>query len=256
MNEQLTQIYGYLHGMWRYRWSALVIAWLVALAGWLAVLAMPDQYKVTTEVYIDTTSVMKPLLQGLALETDSEDELLIMTRVLLSRENMLAVIRDADLDLEINTPEEKEDLIDSLRRDIIITGGESKKHDKSKNLYELSYSSPDPEKAYRIVSKLLNTMIEDTLKSTRTDTVTAQKFLDAQIREYEKRLSQAEQRLADFKRKNMGFMPDEKGSYYARLQAAESAVEATESDLRLARQRYHELNKQLLGEQPLIGVEG
>ncbi len=63
MSEQLTQIYGYLHGMWRYRWSALVIAWIVALLGWPLVFSLPDQFSAKAVVYIDTTSVLKPLLK-------------------------------------------------------------------------------------------------------------------------------------------------------------------------------------------------
>ena len=88
MNEQLTQIYGYLHGMWRYRWSALVIAWIVAIIGWPLVFSLPDQFSAKAVVYIDTSSALKPLLKGLAPETDTRDELQVMTRVLLSRETL------------------------------------------------------------------------------------------------------------------------------------------------------------------------
>jgi len=86
MNEQITQIYGYLHGMWRYRWSALIIAWAVAIIGWPLVFSLPNQFKAKTVVFIDTSSALRPLLKGLAPDADTSDELLIMSRVLLSRE--------------------------------------------------------------------------------------------------------------------------------------------------------------------------
>ena len=31
IHEQINVIYGYLHGLWRYRWSALFISWIVAI---------------------------------------------------------------------------------------------------------------------------------------------------------------------------------------------------------------------------------
>ena len=127
MNEQITQIYGYLHAMWRYRWSALLVAWVVALVGWLFVYSLPNQYSAKAVVYIDTTSIMKPLLQGLALDTDSQDELNIMTRVLLSRENLLSVIRETDMDLGVDTPAARERLAEDLAGTIAITGGSSGK---------------------------------------------------------------------------------------------------------------------------------
>lgn len=253
MNEQLTQIYGYLYGMWRYRWSALVIAWLVAILGWPIVFSLPDQFSAKTVVYVDTSSVLKPLLKGLALETDSHDELGVMSRVLLSQENLLSVARDADMDLEVDSQQERENMIAGLANSIVIKGGDSgKKRGRNNNMYEISYQSTSADRAYKVVSKLLNTMIENTLNSTRTDTLAAQKFLDTQIVEYEQRLSVAELQLAEFKKANVGLMPDEKGGYYMRLQRAQDAQDSTVSQLLLAERRYTELERQISGESPVL----
>jgi uncharacterized protein involved in exopolysaccharide biosynthesis len=46
MDEMLAQILAYVRGMWRYRWVALVVAWAVAVAGWVYVIQMPDVYRV------------------------------------------------------------------------------------------------------------------------------------------------------------------------------------------------------------------
>ncbi|MCK4705526.1 MAG: hypothetical protein KAT90_08610, partial [Gammaproteobacteria bacterium] len=245
MNEQLTEIYSYLHGMWRYRWAALLVAWFVALAGWIFVIAMPNQYSAKAVIYIDTSSVMKPLLKGLAPETDSYDEIKVMSRVLLSRDNLLTVIRETDMDLKINSPQEKEKLLEELADAIVLTGGGSqRRRDAKGNIYEINYQTTSAKGAYLVVSQLLNTMIEGTLNSTRTDTITVQKFLDEQIAGHEQRLTLAEQQLADFKKANIGYMPDEKGGYYMRLQRAQDAVESTGSALRLAERRHLELSKQ------------
>ena len=253
MNEQLAQIYSYLHGMWRYRWTALVIAWAVALAGWMFVAALPSQFKAEAVVYIDTSSVMKPLLKGLAPETDSYDEIKVMSRVLLSRDNLLLVIRETDMDLKVDSPEAREALVKDLASAIVLKGGGTgKKWEPRSNIYEISYQGTSAKRAYQVVSNLLNTMIEGTLNSTRTDTVTVQKFLDKQIMEHEERLTVAEQQLAEFKKANIGYMPDEKGGYYMRLQRAQDLVQNTRSALQLAERRYAELTKQLRDEKPLL----
>lgn len=257
MNEQLTQIYGYLHGMWCYRWSALVITWIVAIIGWPLVFSIPDHFSARAVVYIDTTSVLKPFLKGLAPETDSNDELQVMERVLLSRDNLMAVVRETDMDLEAVTAKDREDLVARLANTISIKGGGSGKQRGSRNnVYEISYQSDSANRAYQVVSNLLNTMIEDTLNSTRTDTASAQKFLDSQIAVYEERLTMAEQKLAEFKKENVGFMPDERGGFYARLQRAQDSVEETASALRLAERRYSELSRQLKGESQVLSSEG
>ena len=253
MHDQLTLIYGYLYGMWRYRWSALLIAWAVALIGWPAVFALPDEFKSKAVIYIDTQSVMKPLLKGLAVETDATDELQIISRVLLSRENLRTVIRDTDMDLEVHDDASRERLIDSLIRSIELKGGGG---GNRSDIYEISYTNSSAERVYQVVSNLLNTLIENTLSSNRTDTAMAQKFLDTQIKEYEQRLTTAEEKLAEFKRKNVGYMPDEKGGYYMRLQNELQELEVTKSAINLAERRHQELSKQLKGESPLLGNDG
>ena len=256
MNEQLTQIYGYLHGMWRYRWSALIIAWVVAIIGWPLVFSLPDQFKAKTVVFIDTSSALRPLLKGLAPDADSSDELLIMSRVLLSRENLLSVIREADMDLEVSSQQERENMVEALAAAITVKGGSSgKRQDAKSNIYEISYQSASADRAYKVVSNLLNTMIENTLNSTRTDTVAVQKFLDTQIADYEQRLSLAEQQLAEFKKANVGLMPDEKGGYYIRLQRAQEAQEEAISKLHLAQRRQTELKRQIRGESPILSSD-
>ena len=235
--------------MWRYRWSALVVAWIVALIGWGVVFSIPNQYSAKAVIYADTSSMLKPLLRGLTPDTDAEDELNVINRVLLSRENLLSVIRETDLDLKVNTQVERERLASSLANSIYV---KSKKGRGNNKIYEIGYNSTSATLVYQVVSNLLNTMIEDTLNSARTDTTAAQEFIDKQIAGYEQRLSVSEQKLAEFKKANVGYMPDEKGTYYTRLQNAQDNAAKTRSELNLAMQRYNELQKQLKGESLLL----
>jgi len=253
MQELLTQIYGHLHSMWRYRWSGLLIAWGIAMAGWLGVYLLPDQYKANAVVFIDTDSIMRPLLEGLAVETSDRGEVDFITRMLLSRENLLSVVRETDMNLKVNSPADQERLVKNLSRSIVLKNAASSNKRAPVNIFEISYSANSPQQVYQVVSSLLNTLVEDTLGSGRTDTQLAQKFLDQQIREYEERLVTAEQALADFKKKNVGSMPDEKGGYYMRLQRQAQDIETTRSALLLAQRRYSELKRQLDGETPMLG---
>jgi len=251
IHEQVNEIYAYLHGLWRYRWSALLISWLVAIVGWLGVYALPNEYSAKAAVHIDATSIMQPLLRGLSVDTNPEEEINVMTRVLLSRENLLSVLRETDMDLGANTQEERENLVMKLGKAIKLNNISARK--SRSRIYEISYSSNSAQQSYAVVSTLLNTLIENTLNAGRTDTVMAEEFLDEQIRDYEKRLAVSEARMAEFKKKNVGFMPDEKGGYFASLRRAQEEIDGTKSALRQAKQRYSELRKQLTGESPTLG---
>jgi len=119
-------------------------------------------------------------------------------------------------ELEPTIPFPVDDLVIDFANSIVLEERGRRDRRSSSNIYELSYQGHSAKLVYEVVSKLLNTLIETTMSSARTDTAAAQVFLDRQIAEDETRLIAAEQKLAAFKRANVGFMPDEEGGYYNR----------------------------------------
>ncbi len=247
MNDQLAQIYSYLHGIWQYRWQALVASWIVALLGWAVVYVLPNTYTSTAVMNIDTESMMQPLLKGLAIESEVEKGIDILSRRLLSKGNLEKVIIQTDLRSKATSEEAMDRLTEEIAGSLVFEsiGG------KGKAIYSLSLEGRSPDLVYQLVSRSLASLVESTLESARTDTAGAQEFLDGQITEYEKRLSLAEQKLAEFTRDNIGLMPDETGGYYSKLQREQEKLEVIGSDLRMAKQRLSEMTKQLKGELPV-----
>lgn len=252
MYELFTQVLTVVRGMWRYRWYALVLAWVICTLGWIIVLCLPDEYEAKARVYIDTQSVLKPLLRGLTVETDYEDKILMMTRALLSRPNLESVIRETDLGLRAKTDKDYEALLKHLQTTVRIEGVPQGR-ERVSNFYTISCSDANAAMAKRIVQALLNTLVEETLGSNRVDTENAQQFIEEQIKDYEQRLTQAEQRLADFKKEHVGLMPNQGKGYYERMQSVIDQLEAIESKIAVTEQRRDELLKQLRGEKQVIG---
>jgi len=248
MQEVLEQLMSYARGAWRFRWYVHLIAWPLCIGGWVLVYTLPDQYEASARVYLDTQSVLRPLLKGLAVETDSTKEVEIMTRTLLSRPNLEKVARMTDMDLEATTPEEMEELLDRLQHTISLQGS------ARENLYTITYVDKEPELAKQVVQSLLTIFVETSLGDTRKDTDIAQRFLDQQIEEYEARLFAAEEALKEFKRKNVGMMPREGQEYYQQMQEAIARLSEAQLELSEAVRRRDELRRQLRGEEPTFGM--
>jgi len=248
MKELFGQILIQVRGAWRFRWYALIACWSVALLGWAAVMLLPDVYESRTRVYVDSDSLLKPLLSGLAVNTDLGNSVTMMSRVLMGRPNLERVAHETGLDKRAPNSEGFERLVSDLALSIKLEGG------GSDNTYSLSYSDGDPRMAQRVVSTLLKTFVESTRGVKRADSDSAQKFLVDQVAEYERRLREAEERLAAFKQKNVGLLPGQTGDYYGDLQAQNAAVDDLRSKYRLATERGRELQKQLEGEEPTFGL--
>ncbi|MEF8794702.1 XrtA system polysaccharide chain length determinant [Thiohalorhabdus sp.] len=250
MQEVIQQVLSYLRGFWRYRWAAMGFAWLLALGAWAYVYQIPDQYRASARIHVDTESMLKPLLRGLAVDSDTQREVQLMTRTLLARPNLEKIARATDLDLQAENPEQMENLLDSLERRIQLEGS------GRTNLYRVSYTDTDPQQAKSVVQAVVTLFVEQSLGKSRQDTESAQEFLERKIKEYEARLERAEERLMAFKRKHAGEMPGEQGGYYNRLQSKKAQLEDARFKLETARQRMSELEKQLEGEQPVFGIMG
>jgi len=249
MQEILDQVLTELRGAWRYRWYAMLAAWTVALVGWAVVLTMSNIYRAQARVYVDSESLLKPLLSGLAVDSNVMSQVSLMSSALLSRPNLEKVARETGLDQRATDPARHEALINSLSANISLQGS----HD---NVFTIGYTDSDRFITQRVVQTLLNTFVEDTLGLKRSDSTSAQQFLEQQIAEYETRLRDAEARLADFKKKNVGSMPGATGDYYTRLQTSLVALEALRAKFRAASGRRDELQKQLEGEEPTFGLVG
>jgi len=223
----------------------LGISWAVCVIGWAVVSRLPDQYEASARVYVDTESVLAPMLRGLALQTDSaERRVLLMTRTLLSQPNMEKLLRMSDLDLQAKTPEQQEVLVEELRKKISLSSA------GRDNLYTISYGNRSPEMAKLVVKSLLTIFMESNLGEVRKEQDSASQFVEQQIQDYLRRMMEAEERMTRFKQANLGFLPGEGGGYYDNLRQMTDKLKSAELELKVEQDRVEVLRKQLSGETP------
>lgn len=237
MNQTYEQLIDWINAVWKRRWRALMVAWCVCIVGWAFVVSKPDIYTSQTRIFVDTASILKPLLKGLAVEQDVKTELEVIKQTLTTRANLEKVARMTDLDLLATTPGQMQRLLDGLRaRTTVKTDGRS--------LLSISYSDSDPIRARDVVQALSRVFIETNLGASREDIEEAQHFLDRQILQYERALGAAEARLAKFREEKLSVLPDQR-NYQFRIDEIRNDIEETSSTLQRARTRQAQLQQQL-----------
>jgi polysaccharide chain length determinant protein (PEP-CTERM system associated) len=245
MQELLAQVFSYVWGVWRHRWLALATAWVVAIAGWIWVWQMPEAYVAKARIYVDTNSLLRPLLEGLTIQPDTDDRIGLLSRTLLSRPNIEKLMRMTDLDLQVTTAKEKDKLLNDLMESIEFTGGTL-----DTSLYSIRVEDPDRDTAKRIAQALITVFIESSLSGKREDASGSLGFLDNQIKAYEQRLVAAENLAADFKQKNVDILGSQ-GGFYANLNSQKSKLSQARMMLKEEENRAIELQRQIDGEDPL-----
>jgi polysaccharide chain length determinant protein (PEP-CTERM system associated) len=232
-------VFHYLRGIWRYRWIAIIVAWPLAIGGVAVVDGLQDRYVAETKVYLDSSSILRPLLKGLAIETDFNAIVDLMVRKLLSRPNLERAIALMKMDSQVKSPKAMEGLILSVRNRIDVKG------DVRTGTYRISYSDTNRIEARRMVETLLDIFIDDTLGKSTDESDSAIAFLDRQIQKYEQLLQQAEDRREAFKRKNLGLMPKDGANYFTQLQQVNSELERIGLSLAEAISRRDQMRSRL-----------
>jgi polysaccharide chain length determinant protein (PEP-CTERM system associated) len=216
-----------LRGMWQGRWVGLGVAWLAGLAGAAYIYMTPDKYEATARVYVDTQSILKPLLSGLTVQPNVEQEVAILSRTLISRPNLQRLVRMTDMDLHARGNEQREQQIDELMKKLAI------KSLGRDNLYTITYADPDPKQAGRVVQSLLSIFVESGLTAKNSETGQARRFIEDQIKAYEQRLTDAENRVKEFKLQNLDLNAPAGGDFF-------SSLASVSENLRQSRQQLEE----------------
>jgi polysaccharide chain length determinant protein (PEP-CTERM system associated) len=235
-----------IQGALRFKWIALAVAFVVCVIGWAMALSAPDIYEARARVYVDTSSRLRDVLGRIAFEPDVDSRVALVRQAMLGRPQLERVANETDLDLRAAGPEELEELIDGLLLKISITATRTQP-----NLYTITYQDNDHAMAVSVVDTLLNAFVEDVIEQKERGSRAAENFLSEQITHYADQLAEEEQRLAEFKKRNIGLMPGESGDYFQRLQRETELVDQLTANLQIARSRRAELRRQLSGENPL-----
>jgi polysaccharide chain length determinant protein (PEP-CTERM system associated) len=242
-----------VRGAWRFRWIAIAVAAVGAAAGWTIVFALPDLYETAASVFVDTRTALKPALKDLTVEQDVDAQINYVRQSLLARPELEKIARDTGVLTDSVTSEwERAKILSKLANGIGISvssaGTQGDERSTAGTIYTILYRDVDPQRSARVVKTLLDTFIEQTLGGKREGSENVQKFLGARLKDYEQRLSAAEDRMAAFKKQNIGLMPSEQGGYFAQLQSEVDAAKKANTDLAVALSRRDELTRQLHGD--------
>jgi polysaccharide chain length determinant protein (PEP-CTERM system associated) len=225
MAELLAHLQALTKGMWRYRWHGVAAAWAAAVLGAVVTWRIPSQYEASARIYVDTQSILKPLMAGLTVQPNIDQQVTMLSRTLISRPNVEKLVQMADLDLASHNKAQQEATVDRLMQTLKIQGT------GRDNLYTLSYRDAEPERALRAVRSLVSIFVESGLGASRKDNDSAKTFIAEQIKAYRSKLEEAEARLKEFRLRNLDVEYGEGRDAAARLAEASTALDGAKLEL-------------------------
>jgi polysaccharide chain length determinant protein (PEP-CTERM system associated) len=250
MDDLFRQISGILVAMWTRRWIGLAASWAVALLAMAAVtLVIRDRYEASAKVFVDTQTVLKPLMTGLAFQPDVDQQVKMLARTLINRPNVERLISSPRMGLQDLSPSDREKVIDRLTREIkVAPSGDA-------NLFSITYRDINPQRAQIMVDELVSLFVSSGVSDKQRDSEQARRFLDDQIKSYESKLIASENRLKEFKLRNFGLTGASNQDHFARMSASTDEVNRIRVELQAAEQARNALKRELSQEDPSMPIE-
>ena len=243
LQEEFAQLRRWTRLVSRRRWLVLGVAAVTAVACAAGLATLPDRYQAGARIYVDTQTVLKPLMANLAYQPDIDQQVVMLARTLVSRPNIERLVHRPELDFDVSDPRETERLVSSLMSQIRITPT------PSGNLYDITYRGSSPESAQRLVEATLDLFVHAGAHAKKIDSQEAGRFIEAQIHTYADKLAEVEGRLKDFRVRNFGLTGVSNQDYFGRISSLTEQVNRLNAELFAAQHTRDAYRREL-------GVEG
>jgi len=174
----------------------------------------------------------------------AQEDLEVMKQVILSRSNLVEVIKDVGLDSsyrdlpEIAREAKEGGVVVHVRKNLEL-------QQKANGVFEISYRNKDPEMAARVANAVMTRYHEGVLKTEREQMEDTVAFLQRKVEEYQARKSASSEGLARFKAKHATEMPGSELSNSAQLRSFRDQLAEVEAELSDAETAKKEKEKQL-----------
>jgi polysaccharide chain length determinant protein (PEP-CTERM system associated) len=214
----------------RRKWLMIAPAIVLGLAAYLVSLKIPNRYESVTSVLIEeqrvSDAIVKPIVTG-----DSGQQLTTMRERILSRTRLQPIVERFGLFSNAGLP--LEDRITKLHDAIKVTPTAAMEGTRANQLpgFSILVTLDDPRLAQQVCSEILNMFVDENIQSGAQENTNIMDFLNKQVEEAQQKMNAQDAKLADFKRHNLGSLPDQEAANLNLLTATNTQMDAVTQSL-------------------------
>ncbi len=171
--------------------TAMTITTLVVVVSYF----LPKVYEAKSTIFIER-NYLNDLMKDITVTPSFDEKIKALSTVLKSRNLLMKVVSDLDLDLNGKSPEQIEAMIKRFQEKTVISTEFSRMSRGNMDLFTVSYRDSDPTLVCNYVNLLVRRYIESSLSSKREEAYEANRFIMEQIDSFKKKISQTESEIA------------------------------------------------------------
>lgn len=212
--EPSKDIREYLAVVRRHKVQILCITVLVSAAAATVAFTLPSVYRSSAVILVQEQEVPPDLVRS-TVTSFADERIQVIGQRVLTRGVLLPLVEKYDLYPNYRRRATDEAVVDRMRRDITISTVDANMSDRGSGrrvnatiAFRISYDSPYPDRAQKVVSELVDLYLYENVKARQQSVAETTTFLAQEADRLAGQIQEIEANLAEFKRRNVGRTPD------------------------------------------------
>lgn len=221
----------------RYWWILLITTFTLGAIAIAAAKVLPRKYTSQTLVVVEQPTVGPDYVKPVITE-DSNHRLSAMQGQILSRTRLQPIVQKFGLYPKDRDRMQMDELVDKLRGDISVTPMEPMPGTQRGQLpgFYVSVTFENPQLAQQICTEVTSMFLAQSAGDRKKQAKVTTDFLSQQLEEAKRSLDEQDDKLAKFKRQNLGALPEEEQTNMTILAGMNAQLEANTQALSRAQQ--------------------
>ena len=215
---------------------------------------LPPVYRSTATILVQEQEIPPDLVRS-TITSFADERIQVISQQVMTRAVLLQLVDKYGLYEKYRGRKTNEDLVELMRKDIKLTTVDANMSDRSSGrrvnatiAFELSYDSPYPAQAQKVVDELVSLYLQENVKARQQSVAETTAFLSQEADRLAKQIQEIETNLANFKRRYAGRTPESSAVNMQLAERTESELLRIEREMSMLQDRRLSLEAQL----PLI----
>lgn len=255
----------YLSMLRRYRAQIIAVTVVLAAITLFTAITLPPIYRSTATILVQEQEVPPELVRS-TITSFADERIQVISQQVMTRTVLLQLVDKYDLYEKYRGRVTDEDILERMRKDIRISTVNADISDRSSGrrvnatiAFTISYDAPQPDQAQMVVSELVSLYLNENVKVRQQSVAETTAFLASEADRLAKQIQSIETKLADFKRRNVGRLPDSSAVNVQLSDRNGAELQRVEREISLNQDRKLTLEAQLAqlrSNAPAIGAAG
>lgn len=233
----------YLDAMKRRRWRLIVPAFLVVIIAAIVAVSIPAIYESTATVLIEEPEVPREFIQS-TITSFAAQRLQVIQQRVMTTQNLVSIINKFDLFKEERRQKPISEIAsefrDNISMDLVsaeVIDPRSGQSMQATIAFNISYQDSSRRVAQQVANELVSLYLNENLRDRREKAAETTGFLAEEARRLGQLVSEVENKIAEFKRRNAGQLPEQLELNLGLIRRSEADLAETGRRIQLLEER-------------------